>query len=66
MPGSTALYPARLIRVRVRFAPAEVVEFGKIDDPHVSPGNVPPLRRDLQAGDPVKKETCWQCSLALT
>ena len=55
MPGSTALDPARLIRVRVRFAPAEVVEIGKIDDPHASPGNVPPLRRDLQAGDPVKK-----------
>ena len=55
MPGSTALDPARLIRVRVRFAPAEVVEIGKIDDPHASPGHVPPLRRDLQAGDPVKK-----------
>ena len=55
MPGSTALDPARLIRVRVRFAPAEVVEIGKIDDPHSSPGNIPPLRRDLQAGDPVKK-----------
>ena len=55
MPGSTALDPARLIRVRVRFAPAEVVEIGKIDDPHGSPGNIPPLRRELQAGDPVKK-----------
>ena len=55
MPGSTALDPARLIRVRVRFAPAEVVEIGKIVDPHASPGIVPPLRRDLQAGDPVKK-----------
>ena len=55
MPGSTALDPARLIRVRVRFAPAEVVEMGKIDDPHASPGNIPPLRRDLQAGDPVKR-----------
>jgi cobalt-zinc-cadmium efflux system membrane fusion protein len=55
MPGSTALDPARLVRVRVRFAPAEVVEIGKIDDPHASPGNVPALRRDLQAGDPVKK-----------
>jgi cobalt-zinc-cadmium efflux system membrane fusion protein len=55
MPGSTALDPARLIRVRVRFAPAEVVEIGKIDDPHASPGNVPPPRRDLQTGDPVKK-----------
>jgi len=55
MPGSTALDPARLIRVRVRFAPAEVVEMGKIDDPHASPGNVPPASRDLQAGDPVKR-----------
>ncbi len=55
MPGSTALDPARLIRVRVRFAPAELVEIGKIVDPHGSPGNVPPLRCDLQAGDPVKK-----------
>ncbi len=55
MPGSTALDPAHLIRVRVRFAPAEVMEIGKIDDPHASPGIVPPSRRDLQAGDPVKK-----------
>ncbi len=55
MPGSTALDPARLIRVRVRFAPAEVVEMGKIDDPHASPGIIPPPRRDLQAGDPVKR-----------
>jgi len=55
MPGSTALDPAHLIRVRVRFAPAEVVEMGKIEDPHASPGNLPPKRRDLQAGDPVKK-----------
>jgi cobalt-zinc-cadmium efflux system membrane fusion protein len=55
MPGSTALDPARLIRVRVRFTPAEVVEIAKINDPHSSPGNIPPLRRELQAGDPVKK-----------
>jgi len=55
MPGSTALDPARLVRVRVRFAPAEVLEIGKIDDPHSSPGNIPPLRRERQAGDPVKK-----------
>jgi membrane fusion protein, heavy metal efflux system len=55
MPGSTALDPSRLIRVRVRFAPAEVVEIGQTEDLHASPGNVPPLRRDLRAGDPVKK-----------
>jgi cobalt-zinc-cadmium efflux system membrane fusion protein len=57
MPGSTALDPSRLIRVRVRFAPADVVEIGKIDDPHSSPGEFPPLRRELQAGDAVKKGT---------
>ncbi len=55
MPGSTAIDPARLIRVRVRFAPAEVVEIGKTDDPHVSPGHVSPARRDLQAGDRVRR-----------
>ncbi len=55
MPGSTALDPARLIRLRVRFAPAEVVEIGKIDDPHSSPGSTAQRRRELQAGDPVKK-----------
>ena len=55
MPGSTALDPARLIRIRVRFTPAEVVEIGKIDDPHASPGETSPVRRDLQAGDPVRK-----------
>lgn len=55
MPGSTALDPARLIRMRVRFAPADVVAMGQIVDPHGSPGNVPPARRDLQVGDPVHK-----------
>ena len=37
MPGSTALDPARLIRMRVRFAPADVVAMGQIVDPHGSP-----------------------------
>ncbi len=55
MPGSTALDPARLIRLRVRFAPADVVEMGQIVDPHSSPGDMPPLRRQLQVGDPAKK-----------
>ncbi len=55
MPGSTEIDPSRLIRVRVRFAPAEVVEIGKTDDTHVSPGRERPARRDLQAGDVVRK-----------
>jgi len=53
MPGSTALDPSRLIRVRVRFAPADVVEIAEINDPH-SPVTQQ-WRRELQAGDPVKK-----------
>ena len=55
MPGSTALDPARLIRVRVRFAPAEVVEIAEINDPHSLAGKHSALGRDFQAGDPVKK-----------
>ncbi len=55
MPGSTALDPSHLIRVRVRFAPADVVRIGQIKDPHGSPGNIPLLTRNLQVGDPVKR-----------
>jgi cobalt-zinc-cadmium efflux system membrane fusion protein len=55
MPDSTALDPTRLLRVRVRFTPAEVVEIAKIDDPASSPGNIPPARRELQPGDAVKQ-----------
>ena len=55
MPGSSALDPTRLLRVRVRFTPAEVVEIAKIDDPGSSPGNIPPARRELQPGDVVKE-----------
>ena len=63
-PGSTEIDPSCLIRVRVRFAPAEVVEIGKTDDTHVSPGRERPVRRDLQAGDMSAKVTCWPCSTA--
>ena len=55
MPGSTALDPALLIRVRVRFAPADVVEMGRVKDPHGSPGNISSLTRELQVGDWVKQ-----------
>ena len=55
MPGSTALDPAGLVRIRVRFAPAEVVEIGQIDDPCASPGSNRPMRRELHAGDRVHK-----------
>jgi cobalt-zinc-cadmium efflux system membrane fusion protein len=43
LPGSTAIDPDRLTRVRCRFAPAEVVEVGKAEG------------RPLRAGDKVRK-----------
>jgi membrane fusion protein, heavy metal efflux system len=54
MPGSTALDPAKIVRVRVRFTPADVVRMGQIHDPHSSPGSTPAeSQRDLQSGDRV-------------
>jgi cobalt-zinc-cadmium efflux system membrane fusion protein len=51
LSGSTALDPARLIRIRARFAPAEVVEIGMVDD--LSGGAT--TRRELRSGDTVRK-----------
>jgi cobalt-zinc-cadmium efflux system membrane fusion protein len=46
-PGSLALDPEHLIRVRCRFAPAEVVELGKPDEKDAN--------RELRPGDKVRK-----------
>jgi cobalt-zinc-cadmium efflux system membrane fusion protein len=51
LPGSTAFDPARLSRVRARFAPAEVVEIGKVIDR--STGRTED--RELRPGDPVRR-----------
>jgi len=51
MYGSTALDPTRLMRIRARFAPAEVVSIGKVD----VPGPTGTISRELRPGDPVKK-----------
>ena len=55
MPGSTALDPTRLMRVRARFAPspssAEVVEIGQVEDHRGTAGTV---FRELRSGDHVK------------
>ena len=62
MPGSTALNPSTLYRVKVRFAPCEAFEIAKVPD--VSPDEREKLsseeakklpQRELRSGDPVKK-----------
>jgi cobalt-zinc-cadmium efflux system membrane fusion protein len=55
MSGSTALDPTRLMRIRARFAPAEVVQIGKVDvDPTRSPSGQTESR-ELRSGDWVEK-----------
>jgi cobalt-zinc-cadmium efflux system membrane fusion protein len=53
LPGSTALDPARLDRIRARFAPARVVEIAKVWD-H-SPKTGLSEQRELRSGDRVSK-----------
>ena len=53
MPGSTALDPARVVRVRARFAPAEVVQISDTRD-HPSATGVSKFR-ELRPGDQVKE-----------
>src|SRR5262249_23733471 len=51
LPGSTALDPTRLLRIRARFAPAEVVRIGEV----FVPGDGPTRTRELRSGDPVRR-----------
>jgi cobalt-zinc-cadmium efflux system membrane fusion protein len=54
LPGSTMLDPARLTRIRARFAPAEVVEIAEIvDEGRTATGRT--ITRELHPGDYVKK-----------
>jgi cobalt-zinc-cadmium efflux system membrane fusion protein len=53
LPGATALDPARLVRIRARFAPARVVELARVSDFPEKGGR--PEHRDLKLGDNVKK-----------
>jgi RND family efflux transporter MFP subunit len=55
LPGSTGLDPTRLIRIRARFAPAEVVQIGQIAEPADGTKPARTVLRDLRAGDRVKK-----------
>ena len=53
LPGSTALDPTRLARIRARFAPARVVEIAQVRDPLRKTGQTD--FRELRQGDVVSK-----------
>jgi membrane fusion protein, heavy metal efflux system len=53
LPGSTALDPTRLARIRARFAPARVVEIAQVRDPSRMGGLT--QFRELRQGDTVYK-----------
>jgi cobalt-zinc-cadmium efflux system membrane fusion protein len=53
LPGSTALDPTHLARIRARFAPARVVEIAQVQDPFRKAGRTE--FRELRQGDSVSK-----------
>jgi cobalt-zinc-cadmium efflux system membrane fusion protein len=55
LPGSTMLDPARIMRIRVRFAPADVKEIGQVLDKEQSDAAGKTIFRQLRTGDRVKK-----------
>jgi cobalt-zinc-cadmium efflux system membrane fusion protein len=59
LPGSTALDPTRLMRIRARFAPspssAEVVEIGQVPEDRAHTDQVETVFREIRSGDRVKK-----------
>lgn len=55
LPGTTAFDPARLIRIRARFAPAKVEQVGTVHDLGPS-GMATSEVRELRTGDRVKKD----------
>jgi cobalt-zinc-cadmium efflux system membrane fusion protein len=55
LPGSTALDPTRLLRIRARFAPAEVVKIGEIEEAPDRRVKGESVFRELRSGDKVTK-----------
>lgn len=53
--GNTALDPTNLMRIRARFAPAEVVTIGQVPDPVRRTDKGESVLRELRPGDRVKK-----------
>jgi cobalt-zinc-cadmium efflux system membrane fusion protein len=57
LPGSTALDPTRLLRIRARFAPAEVVKIGEIEEAPDRRVKGESVFRELRSGDRLTKGT---------
>jgi cobalt-zinc-cadmium efflux system membrane fusion protein len=55
LAGSTALDPTRLMRIRVRFTPAEVFKIGQTPEPPSRTASGQTEFRELRSGDVVKK-----------
>jgi cobalt-zinc-cadmium efflux system membrane fusion protein len=55
LPGSTALDPAQLWRIRARFAPARVVEIARVRDEQAGLRAKRTVMRELRPGDRVQK-----------
>jgi cobalt-zinc-cadmium efflux system membrane fusion protein len=55
LPGSTALDPTRLYRIRARFAPARVTEIAQVRDVAASQAAGKTVFRELRTGDRVAK-----------
>jgi cobalt-zinc-cadmium efflux system membrane fusion protein len=55
LPGSTMLDPARIMRIRVRYSPADVKEIGQVRDQEQSAAKGQTVFRELHTGDRVKK-----------
>jgi cobalt-zinc-cadmium efflux system membrane fusion protein len=55
LPGSTMLDPARIMRIRVRYTPADVKEIGQVRDEEESSLKGQTVFRELHTGDRVKK-----------
>jgi len=54
LPGSTALDPTRIMRVRTRFS-AEVIEIRQVREAPNLPGVSPSVTREIRSGDAVRK-----------
>jgi cobalt-zinc-cadmium efflux system membrane fusion protein len=55
LAGSTALDPGRILRIRIRFAPADVVKVGDTEDPVAWAKEGKTVYRELSPGDRVRK-----------
>jgi cobalt-zinc-cadmium efflux system membrane fusion protein len=55
MPGSTMIDPARIMRIRVRYSPADVKEIGRVRDEEQSLKRGKSVFRELRTGDRVQE-----------